>query len=310
MLNQNLVPKGLLGTKAAGEIVLAASEPFHQYHLQMYRKISMAGTNVDYLITKGEIPVLAIKLMERISGPECENYRNQWKINLPLVLYPLKNMENGLMEEIISGLTNLLEDPYAEDGAVVFPEGIDPIPRKHHSEMARMGMIQLRHNRFWEPTRYGRSLGIVDGYLPAVSKKGYRHTLFILSQHKDRLAQALAWPEKSAAPSRTPLSWEQSRQLALQGLPRFEENGMRVVQDFASMPLAEFHTYQQKDWAVLDRELNLTHQATYQEAAERVFQFCLNSDGTFDYEERCKDLIFALTAPILIALNPKKEYLN
>lgn len=310
MLNQNLVPEGLLGTKAAGEIVLAASEPFRRYHLQMYREISMASTNVDYLVTKGEIPVLAIKLMEWIGGPECEDYRNQWKLDFPLVLYPLKNMENGLMEEIISGLTDLLEDPYAEDGAAVFPEGIDPIPRKHHSEMVRMGMIRLRHNRFWEPTRYGHSLGVVDGYLPAVSGKGYRHTLFILPQHKDRLAQALAWAKKSAAPSKTPLSWEQSRQLALQGLPRFEENGMRVVQDFASMPLAEFHTYQQKDWAVLGRELKLTHQATYQEAAERVFQFCMNSDGTFDYEERCMDLIFALTVPILTALSPKKEHSN
>ena len=192
----SLVPENLRGTCAAGEIVLATSVPFLRHRLRLYRKLSIAGQNIDYLVVQGNVPLMAIVLTENMQTfrPEDNPYINEsWPACFPILLLPRERMEQGQMQQAISHLASA--ENYAYELSTSFASSMEPIPLEYHAKMAELHMIQREKGHLWTPTLYGRSLGLIDGYLPPDTKGKYLHTLFVLPQYKEQLDEILNWKQ-------------------------------------------------------------------------------------------------------------------
>lgn len=153
-----------------------------------------------------------------------------------------------------------------------------PIPLELCTRLAELRMLwRQKEDLPWEPTDYGRSLGLTrstnGGPLLAVPDR-------------TKLDEALAWSQAPQKPE----------------IPSDGDHAASVVTALGSMPLAQFMAYDPGGFELLRGELGLGKDATYQEAAAGVYRLWMNSNQTEEYEH-CMDLLFVLTAPFYLALN-------
>lgn len=287
------VPEDLRGTRAAGEIVLARSAPFREGRLRLYCQPAVNHQPVDYLAAADSAPLLAILLTD--DGQT--DYSEDGCGGVPLLRLPEEDMEQGAVQEAVSRLTSILAAQRGEPAPV--QHRIEPVPVELHARMAGLRMIQRRDGPLWGPTPYGRSLGVLDGYLP--SDHGYCHTLFAAAEHKAGLDAALAFGQRRETLFQSRLPWEQTLLRARQGLPRSDACAVGIARAFASMPLADYMASCPEELELLRGKFPLDGAAAYQEAADCVFQFCVDQGGSDQYQ--CMNLILALTRPALLALS-------
>lgn len=298
------VPESLRGTCAAGEIVLASSALFRAHRLRLYHELAFNDQPMNYLVATEDSALLGILLTDDSEACYSENER----CGIPLLRLPWERMEQGMTQEVISRLTEILASQRQQ--STPFQSRIAPIPVKLHARMAALHMIQQEDGHLWGPTSYGRSLGVMDGYLPPDEEGRYCHTLFLFTPYKVQLDEALAFGQARGTPFRRTLSWTQTLLRASQGLPRSDSYAAGIAQAFASMSLAEYMASSPKELKTLREEFPLDGNASYCEAAWHVFRVCADSDGTEEYNLRCMSLIFALVQPMFAMLNTIQRPIN
>lgn len=89
-------------------------------------------------------------------------------------------------------------------------------------------------------------------------------------------------------------------ELADQGLLCDGDHAAGVAAALGAMPLAQLMADDPGNFQFLCRELGLRKDATYQEAADGVYQICMRKNMTED--DYCMDLIFTLAGPFYLAL--------
>lgn len=291
------VPESLRGTCAAGEIVLASSALFRTHRLRLYHELAFNDQPMNYLVATEDTALLGILLTDDRKAGCSENEF----CGIPLLRLPRERMEQGMPQEVISRLTEILASQHQQSTS--FQSRIEPVPVELHARMAALHMIQQKDGHLWGPTSYGRSLGVMDGYLPSDEEERYCHTLFLFTPYKVQLDEALAFGQARGAPFRRTLSWAQTMLRASQGLPRSDGYAASIAQAFASMPLAEYMASSPKNLETLRGAFPLDGDATYSEAAWHVFRVCADSDGTEEYNLHCMSLIFALVQPMFAMLS-------
>lgn len=171
------------------------------------------------------------------------------------------------------------------------PNG-SPIPQELCSRLAELHMLRRqRKNGPWEPTAYGRSLGLVrptgGGPLFAVPDR-------------TKLDEALAWSQAPKIPE-LPLSWAQTMESASQGLLCNGSRAAGAAAALGSMPLKQLMADDSVGFHFLRKALNLGEDATYQEAAGAVYRLCMNTN--LAQNNSCWDLLFTLAQPFFRTLN-------
>ena len=295
LTNQKLPPN------ISGELALAASEPFSRCRLQMYHQISICGQNLDYLITKGKTLLLAINL----TCKPYAAYAESSPLGIPVVSLPVYDMEQALVQDVV----NFLEPLVHRDGPT-FAESIDPIPEEYYGKMAQLSMTQQQDGGLLMPTAYGSGIGIIRGYLPPDADGNPCPALFILPSYKADLDKALAWADQIPMCSSKGLSWAQAVLQAKQGLPLDDSYAVSIVQDLASIPLAEYMASYPDELKLLRSRLTLDDSTAYQDAAHKIFQFCTDPARSGVFDQDCIALTYAFATPIIMALGTMPRPLN
>lgn len=309
------VPKDLHGTCAAGEIALASSPLAKRFRLRLLREIAInrehnicednifdksnAGKQYfDYLLATEEAAVLGI----RLTNARSLIYDEHDPSGVPVLRVPERDMEQGNVDGVLDRLTQSLSSPrFQRDLLIPLSMRIDPIPANLHARMTGLHMIQQREGHLWEPTAYGYSLGVREGYLPPLMG-GNRplHTFFVLETQKTQLDEAISWNQTRPKPADTQLTWKQTMDRVNHGLPRSDAHAVGIVRAFSTMSFADYMAPCPKEQERLRKALG--EPATYQEAADRLYRLCVKSERTKENNERLMDLIYALIRPILLTM--------
>lgn len=285
-------------TCTAGELALVSSKLFQDHSLRLYRYICVNNESVEYMVVAEQASILGIKL---VNNENTTLFRAGSAAGLPICQFPREHMRTGMVGKLLSVLSNLLNGP--PQVRLPFPD-VHLISVEQHAKMAKLHMIHRQEDYIWEPTPYGLSLGVIDGYVDRGDGRPC-HTFFVLPRYKSKLDIAMSWVQLPPAPFRSQLSWDQTLKRACRGLPRSDSHAASVVRDFASLPLSDYMASNEKELEVLRREFG--ELSTYQEAADHIFRLCMNCDKTQTAQNRCIDLIFALSLPVFQALNTTKR---
>lgn len=313
------VPKNLHGTCAAGEIALAASSIARRFHLRLLREITISREHniceeeenifsrsntdkqcFDYLLATEEAAVLGILL----TNDRSVIYDEHDHSGVPVLRVPERDMEEGNVDSIVDRLTQTLacSSPRRQEELIMpLSMRIDPIPVDFHARMAGLHMIQQREGHLWEPTAYGYSLGVREGYLPPLMG-GNRplHTLFVLETQKAKLYEAMSWSQIRLKSAGTRYAWKEIMDRVNHGLPCSDAHAVNIVRAFSTMSFADYMAPCPKEHEHLRKALG--EPATYQEAADRLYRLYVESERTKEDNERLMDLIYALIRPILLTM--------
>ena len=290
--------EAFLNIYAVGEAALASSDLFQEHGLRLYRRADLNGRQADYLISTAEVPVLYVMLNSSHWSRSGVTEDGQL-----LFLLCRKDMLSGNVNPVLKYLQNMLKEGLFP-AASPSDKRVNPIPPEDHARMAKLHMIRRRTGFLWEPTQYGRSLGVIDGWLTA-DKGRPRHTFCLLPEYQGKLNAAMSWGCMRPGPPQAQLPWEQTLERVSQGLPRSESHAVSVVQAFGAMPLDDYMATYPIALKELRSQLQLSEGATYQEAANKLYQYCTKLDRTDedDSNEARINLIYMLMNPIWDVMN-------
>lgn len=342
------IKTGILDACTAGEIALVSSQLFRSHQLRLYHLSGREQKPSKYLVASRNAPVLIINLTyNRVQwGGGCEG--QPWYIGgspliLPMIWIPQENMKLGQVDDVLSYLEEMLEKNWGDYCGYEF--GLDvrkpwdlycdypcdfyckkcpassakrslfqpvcdsiPIHEELHDTLAKLRMIRQQADHTWRPTVYGASLGLIDGYLDT-GKDDPCHTFFFLPGCESRLQEAVDWIHTRGKYAPDSLTLAQRLILASQGLPGNYASTIELVRAFGAMPMADYMAASPDMAEKLRRQFG--EMATYQEAADRLYRFCLASDGSKANNKYCEELIVNLVLPIFEASpQPVQEFLR
>ena len=304
--------RGLPNIYTAGELALVSSPLFREHGLRLYRKRTSLILNwflcVSYLIVKDHTPVLELRTD---CDPDHIFFRGSRPGQLPICPIYDRDMKDGRVDKVLAQLEPLLQEPCTPS----WPDcTYIPVSPTVHNTMAGLHMIREQNGGIWLPTDYGNSLGLIDGYM--IQDDGQPcHTLFIPSERTEELDRARAWPRacREEEPQAV-MPLEQRLKKARQGLPSSNAAAIELVRAFGAIPFADYTA------SYLDGAEELRAQfgeiATFQEAADKIYQFCMERHHPGDCGEYIACLIYPLvlifdgTAPVNQATKPAQELLR
>lgn len=304
----------LSGRHTALEAALASTPLFRSRRLRLYRQDIFLNPNrerIDYLVVKDHVPVLKL-ILSPWRTKDGRWYMPGTEDEPPLlVVYTKKPCLQDLVDDVTTHLEPLLKNPdtYQKRDTYV------PVPPEYHETMARLHMIQKQEDHIWAPTGYGDWLGLMDGYIAWDGGKPC-HTFFIPSERRDELYSAINWnqtcweePEHESG-----ISLQQRLDKLRQGLPLNNASAIEMVRVFGAMPMADYMASDPETAEELSRRFGET--ATFQEAADKIFQFYTSPNDCYDRMEFVAALVLPLfnihegKAPVNQATEPVQEFLH
>lgn len=331
---RDTIKAGIPETCTAGEIALASSQLFRSNHLRLYHLSGSEQNPSKYLVASRDAPVLIIGLTYD-KAQWCGGYEGQpWYISgspliLPVIWMPQENMKLGQVDDVLSYLEEMLEKdwgdycgyelrmsakpwnlycdfpcdsyckecPASSETRSRYQSVCDsmPVHEELYDTLAKLHMIRQKADHSWRPTAYGTFLGLIDGYLDAGEGEPC-HMLFLLPGCESKLQETMDWVQTHGAQDTASLTLAQRLKLVSLGLPGNAAGVVELVRAFGSMPLADYMAPCPGTVSKLREQFG--EMATYQEAAGRLYHFCLESDGSEASNEHCMDLIAELILPI------------
>lgn len=297
--------RGLPCLYTAGEFALASSPLFREHRLRLYRQQTSLINRSDrqyitesYLIVKGRTPVMRLQT----DFNHIPSFKERDKPGFldhsepgqpPVYLIPALAMRDGWVHGPLSALESLLQEPGAPD----WPDcTYIQLPVAIHHAMVDLCMIRMTQapliDHIWLSTDYGASLGLTDGYMIRDDGQLY-HTLFIPAERRMELYRALIWPRTRWEGSQSIMSLEQRLEKTRQGLLCSNAIAVDLVRAFGATPLADYMASYPEYFEELRQKFG--EMATFQEAADRVFQFCM----VYHTPEDCGEYIACLLLPLL-----------
>lgn len=283
----------LSGRHTALETALVSTPLFREHSLHLYRQdiffLSPSWERIDYLIVKEHVPVLKF-ILSPWRPKDSDWYTPGTKDEPPLLVVCTKKPRlQDLVDDVTTHLEPLLKSrsrPYWKCDTYM------PVPPEHHGDMARLHMIMKQEDYIWARTPYGASLGLIDGYM--VTKRGKPcHTFFIQPWRWKELYVAINWSQTCWDEPETGISLAQRMEKARQGLPLSNTRMIEEIRAFGAMPMADYMASDADSFELLRQQFG--EMATFQEAADRVFEFCKGRSDRYD----CMEPIAALCIPLI-----------
>lgn len=280
------------GRHTALETALVSTPLFRDHRLRLYRQdiffLNPGWERIDYLIVKDHVPVLKL-ILSPWRPKNGDWYTPGNKDELPLLVVCTKKPSvQDMVNDVITHLEPLLKSCSRRCWGSTYM----PVPPEHHEDMARLHMIMKQEDYIWVRTPYGASLGLIDGYM--VTKRGKPcHTFFIQPWRWKELYVTINWSQTCWDEPETGISLAQRLEKARQGLPLSNARMIEEIRAFGAMPMADYMASDPEAAEELRQQFGET--ATFQEAADRVFEFCKGRNDRHD----CMEFIAALCIPLI-----------
>ena len=230
---------------------------------------------LDFVICRGQDAVLAVKVGEA-GPPSCELRKAFSNPPTQKFLFYVENGKRGSYntQKIVDKITRRLLEADSAGVRVSFC----PIPSKLLKSLADPSNCVLKAHtmpkesmRLWFPTKYGRSLGILQGFRTDENNR-VRPFLGCARECLDGLQETASWGEPGIPElPQEPLDFAQRVNLASRGMILHPEPVMDLLRQLGDMPLTEYFCNHPEELRAFQNTLPDAH--TYWQAAACLTEF-------------------------------------